>query len=485
MLVRRPLILLLFAGVFTGCATHSRVASAPVAAPAPKSTAQDAAAAVQTSAPEHGDVSADATLNQFNKKQANLKAEPASILPRKATILSWKLENATDVRINGVPVAEQGSMQIWPKKSSKYLLTARVQGKLVEEATEVFVAGIGGSANGGTDANSEFLGPVVHSTRDDGLPDAATAAMAGGEHRAAGSGGGAGAGASGEKSTTSGAHGAGTSGGTSAAAGSYAMGGGRTGSGGITAATSTGSGQRKVRTPRTNSSGTLASADGTNETASAQDSQPGAALDNLPPAKAVVSHPDPMHVEHEEKVRVAVSMDLGAKLGESDDGLLKDQHMVNNDLKVKASPYLGVEIKPSDDFKVRYLGSDDEKRQSLGKDAAIWAFGVTPIHDGDDKKLTVVVTNYSRDKDGPSRVLLTQDEVIHVKVLPPLEIARRYIVEHWDWHWIWATIVLPIFAFIRRRFFPRGDDTNGKEKDKDGTDSPGKESTAEAKRGAA
>jgi hypothetical protein len=194
-----------------------------------------------------------------------------------------------------------------------------------------------------------------------------------------------------------------------------------------------------------------------------------------------------MHVEREETVKVAVSMDLEAKLGESDGGLLKDQRMVNTDLKVKASAYLGVEIKPSEDFKVRYLGSDSEKRQSLGKDAAIWAFGVTPIHDGDDKKLTVVVTNYSRDRDGPSRVLLTRDEVIHVKVLPPLEIARRYIVEHWDWHWIWATIVLPIFAFIRRRFFPKGDDSkgNGKDKDQDGDDGQGKESIAEAKRGAA
>jgi hypothetical protein len=469
MIFRWPLIVLMLALVFTGCATHSRVASAPVAASAPKSTAQDAAAAVRTSAPEPADVSADATLNQFNKKQASLKAEPASILPRKATILSWKLENATDVRINGVPVAEQGSMQIWPKKSSKYLLTARVQGKLVEEATEVFVAGIGGSPNGGTDANSEFLGPVVHSTRDDGLPDAATAAMAGGEHRAAGSGGGAGAG-------TSGGHGAGSSGGTTAAAGGRPTDEGRTGSVGVTV---TGlPRQRKVRTVRGTSNRAPASVGEASGSTGAQDSQPGAALDNLPPAKAVVSHPDPMHIEREETVKVAVSMDLEAKLGESDGGLLKDQHMVNTDLKVKASPYLGVEIKPNDDFKVRYLGSDNEKRQSLGKAAAIWAFGVTPIHDGDDKKLTVVVTNYSRDKDGPSRVLLTQDEVIHVKVLPPLEIARRYVVEHWNWNWIWATIVLPIYGAVRRRYFPKDDK-------KDPPDEKAEQSSGKAKRGAA
>jgi hypothetical protein len=484
MIFRWPLIVLMLAVVFTGCATHSRVASAPVTGPAPKSEAQNAVATTPTAAPKPADVLADATLNQFTKKQADLKAEPARILHGRPTILSWKLENATDVRINGVPVAKQGSMQIWPKKSSKYLLTARVQGEPVEDATEVFVSAIGGSPNAGGGDVSEF-GPDGHSTRDDGLPEEATPATAGHGNRLGSSDAG-GAGTSGKKSATSLGHGAGTSGSTKAAGGARSADAGRASSAGIATA-SAGRGRRKVSAAPGTSNRVPASAGEASASGVAQDSQPGAALDNLPPAKAMVSHPDPMHVEREETVKVAVSMDLEAKLGERDGGLLKDQHMVNTDLKVKASPYLGVEIKPSDDFKVRYLGSDNENRQSLGKDAAIWAFGVTPIHDGDDKKLTVVVTNYSRDKDGPSRVLLTQDEVIHVKVLPPLEIARRYIVEHWDWHWIWATIVLPIFAFIRRRFFPKGDNANGsgKDKDKDGTDSEGKESTAEAKRGAA
>src|SRR5260221_9867111 len=70
-------------------------------------------------------------------------------------------------------------MQIWPKKSSRYLLTARVQGILVEDTAEVFVAGIGGSANGGNGAVSELFGAATHSKRDDGLPEAVTAAILG------------------------------------------------------------------------------------------------------------------------------------------------------------------------------------------------------------------------------------------------------------------------------------------------------------------
>src|SRR5258707_15137614 len=193
MLVRWPLILLLLAGVVTGCATHSRVASAPVAAPRRTSAPQDPAATAPTSAPVPPDVSTDATFNRFAKKQAELKAEPASILRGRFTTLSWKLENATDVRINRVPVAEQGSMQIWPKKSSRNLLTARVQGNLVEDTAEAFVAGIGGSPNGGNGGHSEPFRAATPSKRGDGLPEAVTAAISGEHsgHPAATSAGGA------------------------------------------------------------------------------------------------------------------------------------------------------------------------------------------------------------------------------------------------------------------------------------------------------
>ena len=134
--------------------------------------------------------------------------------------------------------------------------------------------------------------------------------------------------------------------------------------------------------------------------AEAQKSQAGSALDDLPPAKAVVSHPDPMQVDHEETVKVPVSLDLQAKLGDnSEDGLLKGQHMENSELAVKGSPFLGVEIKESPHFKVRYLGPDNQRLQSLGKDAATWAFSVTPV-DAGQWKLHIVVTNYAAGKRG-------------------------------------------------------------------------------------
>ena len=129
--------------------------------------------------------------------------------------------------------------------------------------------------------------------------------------------------------------------------------------------------------------------------------------------------------------------------------------MENSELAVKGSPFLGVEIKESPHFKVRYLGPDNQRLQSLGKDAATWAFSVTPV-DAGQWKLHIVVTNYATEN-AAGRNLLTQDEIINVKVLPPMEMARRYVVEHWNWNWIWATIVLPIYGVVRRRYFPKDD----------------------------
>ena len=63
-----------------------------------------------------------------------------------------------------------------------------------------------------------------------------------------------------------------------------------------------------------------------------------------------------------------------------------------------------------------------------------------------------------------------------------MEMARRYVVEHWNWNWIWATIVLPIYGVVRRRYFPKDDK---KDDNDDVPEKSAERASGKAKRGIA
>jgi len=160
-----------------------------------------------------------------------------------------------------------------------------------------------------------------------------------------------------------------------------------------------------------------------------------------------------MQVDREETVTVAVSLNMSANLDmpSTPDMAKAKQHMENTPLAVKASPFMRVDIQESPHFKVRYLGPERQRMQSVGKDAASWPFSVTPI-DAGKWNLHVTVTNYASENDRAGRILLRQDETINVKVLPPMQMAKRYVMDHWNWNWLWTTVIVPLWAYLRRHF---------------------------------
>jgi hypothetical protein len=205
--------------------------------------------------------------------------------------------------------------------------------------------------------------------------------------------------------------------------------------------------------------------------ATSASSSPGSGLDDLPPAKAVVSHPDPMLKYHEQTVTVSVSLDMQQNLDQAPTSEMAKakQQMQNTPLPVKGSPFMRVDIQQTDDFKIRYLGPDDQRIQSVGKDPARWPFGVTPLSSTlspeDTKTLHVTVTNYASENAKAGRILLQQDETIHVHVRAVDEVTH-FIQEHWNWNWLWTTVVIPIWAYLKRRFKrgPQADDGDSERK---------------------
>lgn len=121
--------------VLSGCPSKTPVASTPPAPPAP-------------TAPT-----------------ANIEAAPATVQPGQPVVITWKTENATDVRIDPVgAVPTSGSKTITPSESTTYHLTAKGPGGVQESDARITViaASAANSAN-----NPEEAIPTEAATRLD------------------------------------------------------------------------------------------------------------------------------------------------------------------------------------------------------------------------------------------------------------------------------------------------------------------------------
>lgn len=137
--LRSYLLLALGAGslvLLTGCPSKTPVAEAPPAPPPPTPTAQ-------------------------------IEAAPATVQPGEAVVITWKTENATDIKIDSLgTVPASGSKTVTPSESTTYRLTAKGPGGVQEAVARITVVSAAAAQVPSVNPTEEAL-PTDASTRLD------------------------------------------------------------------------------------------------------------------------------------------------------------------------------------------------------------------------------------------------------------------------------------------------------------------------------
>jgi hypothetical protein len=167
-------------------------------------------------------------------------------------------------------------------------------------------------------------------------------------------------------------------------------------------------------------------------------------IDNLPDAQTVFQHPDPMEVQHADRVTVRVSTNLSANLTIPAIPLSGQQKLITEHDTIKVSPLLQVHLSGEPYFKVDSL---NDLEQLVDKDITEWSFVVVPQKAG-KWPLHLSVTRVFRTPSGTEKLqdYPAKDEYVTVNVQPLGTTLTNFAANNWQW--LWTAVVVPLVVFL-------------------------------------